>query len=88
MVSRFPELIDKLLFIVNRIHDWLYLVQNILEPRANTSGDQQPMAKDFIHHLLVPIFGQDNGFLLVIDGVRKEKERLTAAKLLLLPNSL
>ena len=25
---------------------------------------------------------QDNGFLLVIDGVRKEKERLTAAKLL------
>ena len=24
---------------------------------------------------------QDNGFLLVIDGVRKEKERLTAAKL-------
>ena len=22
---------------------------------------------------------QDNGFLLVIDGVRKEKERLTAA---------
>ena len=26
---------------------------------------------------------QDNGFLLVIDGVRKEKERLTAAKLFL-----
>ena len=25
---------------------------------------------------------QDNGFLLVIDGVRKEKERLTAANLL------
>jgi len=24
---------------------------------------------------------QDNGFLLVIDGVRKEKERLTAAKI-------
>ena len=27
---------------------------------------------------------QDNGFLLVIDGVRKEKERLTAAKLFFL----
>ena len=28
---------------------------------------------------------QDNGFLLVIDGVRKEKERLTAANLLHTP---
>jgi hypothetical protein len=39
-------------------------------------------------YLLVPIFGQDNGFLLVIDGVRKEKERLTAAKLLHGPSFL
>jgi len=31
---------------------------------------------------------QDNGFLLVIDGVRKEKERLTAAKLLHGPSFL
>ena len=66
------------------------------QARMRISTDQQPVASElicqgsFIQELELykeeakhnRMETQDNGFLLVIDGVRKEKERLTAAKLL------